>query len=464
MGKKGNWFSALKRAFTSTTKDIVSNVAEKKNTREKKRWAFGRSKHGEINSFIPLYREPSSIEQILEDTEREHQYKIHQVPHRKTEVEHDKIHQVPPKKVDVEHEKIYQLPPKRIDCAQNYQLHQLPPKKVDIEREHNIRVHQVPSKKAQMLKTPAPRPRITPNYAQYSAVKIQSVYRGYMARKNYRALKGLMRLQGVMRGQSVKRQTINTMRCMQMLVRVQSQVRARRLQMMDTRSLQHQQQAQRKGEMEIQSSFSKWSFAHQSDAEALETWDDSVLTKEELEARMRRKVEAVIKRERALAYAYSHQLLNSATTPKSAHGVLSNGFPWWWTLVEHQPSPTQIDTPTRRPATSTSTKPKPKPNKLKSRPKPTTLRDDESLTSCPPFAVPNYMTPTASAKAKVKTHLHYHHEEKPKRFSFGLGWSRGKEDTSRSSVVGARHRSTLSIGSVDSTLSLPVGAGWRRCK
>jgi hypothetical protein len=39
------------------------------------------------------------------------------------------------------------------------------------------------------------------------------------------------------------------------------------------------------------------------------SWNDSVLTKEEMEARTRRKVEAVMKRERALAYAYSHQVI-----------------------------------------------------------------------------------------------------------------------------------------------------------
>lgn len=38
-------------------------------------------------------------------------------------------------------------------------------------------------------------------------------------------------------------------------------------------------------------------------------WDDSLITKEEREARLQRKVEAVIKRERAMAYAYSHQVL-----------------------------------------------------------------------------------------------------------------------------------------------------------
>lgn len=41
-----------------------------------------------------------------------------------------------------------------------------------------------------------------------------------------------------------------------------------------------------------------------------EDWDDSILTKDEAEVRLRKKVEAVIKRERAMAYAYSHQVLN----------------------------------------------------------------------------------------------------------------------------------------------------------
>lgn len=46
----------------------------------------------------------------------------------------------------------------------------------------------------------------------------------------------------------------------------------------------------------------------QSEAGQNEDWDDSSLTKEEAEERLRKKVEAVIKRERAMAYAYSHQV------------------------------------------------------------------------------------------------------------------------------------------------------------
>lgn len=60
-----------------------------------------------------------------------------------------------------------------------------------------------------------------------------------MARRNYRSLRGLIRLQGVVRGPSVRRQTAHAMRCMQMLVRVQSQVRASRVEAMERRNRHH---------------------------------------------------------------------------------------------------------------------------------------------------------------------------------------------------------------------------------
>jgi Protein of unknown function (DUF4005) len=113
-------------------------------------------------------------------------------------------------------------------------------------------------------------------------------------------------------------------------------------------------------------------------------------------------------------------------------------------------------------------KPKTKPNKI--------IRDDNSLTSCPPFTVPNYMAPTVSAKAKVKASVHEKHEDK-RRFSFGIGqgikWGKGSfwRETTPSerisnapSEVSRRHRSTLSVASgisIDSAVSMPVVVGRR---
>lgn len=51
---------------------LVLQESEKKSTKEKKKRGFGKLRHGESNSFLPIFREPSSIEKILGDAEREH--------------------------------------------------------------------------------------------------------------------------------------------------------------------------------------------------------------------------------------------------------------------------------------------------------------------------------------------------------------------------------------------------------
>jgi hypothetical protein len=63
----------------------------KKDAKDKKKWAFGKPKNGEINNFIPLCREPSSIERILGDAEKylEEPYKRHQRPPNRRTVENE---------------------------------------------------------------------------------------------------------------------------------------------------------------------------------------------------------------------------------------------------------------------------------------------------------------------------------------------------------------------------------------
>ncbi|KAL6335717.1 hypothetical protein AAG906_039480 [Vitis piasezkii] len=61
-----------------------------------------------------------------------------------------------------------------------------------------------------------------------AATKIQTVFRGYLARKAHRALKGLVKLQALVRGFLVRKRAAATLHSMQALIRAQAAVRSQR--------------------------------------------------------------------------------------------------------------------------------------------------------------------------------------------------------------------------------------------
>ncbi|XP_004505151.1 protein IQ-DOMAIN 13 isoform X2 [Cicer arietinum] len=520
MGKKGSWFSAIKRVFTHHSKGKDS---DNKSTKEKKK-GIGKLKHGETNSFIPLFREPSSIEKIFGDFEREQQVLAIRPP-------------TPP-----ERPKTPPFVPPRVASPRP------PSPRAASPRAASPRVTSpkaASSRNVQHNKEVGYRPEPTLKNQHASATKIQAAYRGYMARRSFRALKGLVRLQGVVRGQNVKRQTVSAMKHMQLLVRVQSQIQSRRIQMLEN---QARYQAEFKNDKDAASTFGKMTLGNGSEAGNNEDWDDSLLTKEEVEARLQRKVEAIIKRERAMAFAYSHQLWKAS--PKSTQTPVtdtrSSGFPWWWNWLERQlpagtnpqekqvlknfqltpPRPYSEQKTSPRPGSSTqrqqqhhpfsfdnidtpkSTKstifPSSKPARTPPFRTPQTntssmmskhsrpralganspfdmpLKDDDSLISCPPFSVPNYMASTVSAKAKVRASSNPRERfggssvgggtptpsnDSKRRVSFPLSQRIGSlfssKDPHGSHRTPDKYQSFESIGnvSVDSTTSLPARVG-----
>uniref|UniRef100_A0A5B6ZIF6 DUF4005 domain-containing protein n=2 Tax=Davidia involucrata TaxID=16924 RepID=A0A5B6ZIF6_DAVIN len=515
MGKRGSWFSAIKRVFIPSSKEKLVNGSEKKSAKEKKK-GRGITRHGETKSFIPLFRGPSSIEKILGEAE---QQKLLIRPPTPSEQPKTPL-LVPPRAASPRVSSPRAVSP-RATSLRAVSTRAASPRAVS-PRAASPRV-------VNQRKEISYRPEPTLRNHHLSATKIQAAYRGHMARRSFRALRGLVRLQGVVRGQNVKRQTISAMKYMQLLVRVQTQIQSRRIQMLENQALHRQAY---KNDKELESSLGKWTMSQLSEAGNHEEWDDSLLTKEEIEARLRRKAEAGAKRERAMAYAYSHQLWKA--NPKSAQATLmdirSGGFPWWWNWLDRQlppanpsesramknahltPSrptleskPPSSRTPTSNykqhnfgfdnldtltPRSSRSTVPvrrMPPTNSsgLMKYSKPRTsaadsafdmsLKDDDSLTSCPPFSVPNYMTPTVSAKARLRAYSNPKDRfqgtpssESKRRFSFPLtpnlgssNWNKGSSKDSTSQRVLEKHTALHSIGdlSVDSTISMPAAVG-----
>ncbi|WOL03131.1 protein IQ-DOMAIN 14 [Canna indica] len=66
-----------------------------------------------------------------------------------------------------------------------------------------------------------------------AAIRIQSAFRAYLARKALCALRGLVKLQALARGHLVRKQTAATLRCMHVLVTAREQARAQRIRMVN---------------------------------------------------------------------------------------------------------------------------------------------------------------------------------------------------------------------------------------
>ncbi|KAK6928820.1 protein of unknown function DUF4005 [Dillenia turbinata] len=137
-----------------------------------------------------------------------------------------------------------------------------------------------------------------------AAIKIQSAFRGYLARKALRALKGLVRLQAIIRGRAVRRQAITTLKCLQSIVNIQSQVCARRIQMTEETP-----NCDQTNQVQDEAANTKI------DSNSRRKWDDSPLSKEEANVMYLSKKEAAIKRERIKEYSYSQQERKSFQRP-----------------------------------------------------------------------------------------------------------------------------------------------------
>uniref|UniRef100_A0A0R0I9T7 DUF4005 domain-containing protein n=1 Tax=Glycine max TaxID=3847 RepID=A0A0R0I9T7_SOYBN len=156
---------------------------------------------------------------------------------------------------------------------------------------------------------------------EWAAIRIQTAFRGFLARRALRALKGVVRLQALVRGYAVRKQAAITLRCMQALVRVQARVRARHVRIaLETQATQQKLKQKLANKVQVR--------------ETEEGWCDSIGSIEEIQAKILKRQEAAAKRGRAMAYALAHQWQAGSRQQPVSSGFEPDKSNWGWNWLE----------------------------------------------------------------------------------------------------------------------------------
>ncbi|KAJ4819757.1 Protein IQ-DOMAIN 1 [Rhynchospora pubera] len=301
MGNKTKWFDAVKRVFNPRSEEKKSKIQEK----PKKKWRFGRSR-----SMEPIAS--SSIEEI-------------NVENNNTAGSTSFSRPTTSQSLLPQLEEIKEVKLSELDGGQNKHAYsvalasavaaeaaavaaQAAAEVVRLTAATNASVSAGSSRVVQKSKE------------EIAAIRIQTVFRGFLARRALRALRGLVRLKALVDGSTVKRQTEKTINSVQAETRIQFEIHARRRQMVEeNQAIQKQLQLKQKEDK----------------LKMAEDWNHSVQTKEQLDAGIQLRQEAAIKRERALAYAFTHQWRNTSSTRIVKPTFTDPTNPQWgWSWVE----------------------------------------------------------------------------------------------------------------------------------
>ncbi|MED6145588.1 hypothetical protein PIB30_026580 [Stylosanthes scabra] len=154
-----------------------------------------------------------------------------------------------------------------------------------------------------------------------AATMIQTAFRAYKARKALRRLKGITKLQIVTQSYSVKKQANTAITYLHSWSKIQTEIRTRRLCMVtEDRIRRKKLESQLKLEAKL----------HDLEVE----WCSGSETMEEVVGRIHQREEASVKRERAMAYAFSHQWRANCSQSQGLGNCELGKANWGWSWKE----------------------------------------------------------------------------------------------------------------------------------
>ncbi|KAI4328974.1 hypothetical protein L6164_021284 [Bauhinia variegata] len=298
MGKKGgsSWFTAVKRAFRSPTKDSDNRSSRRREDhdqeedeekkREKRRWLFRKPLNQENGQTPPKGKPDVSATASGTSTS-----------------DHVSVTAVKAATTDQKHALAVAVATAEAAMATAQAA-------VEVVRMNR------PNNHAREL--------------HYAAVVIQTAFRGYLARRALRALKGLVKLQALVRGHNVRKQAKMTLRCMQALVRVQARVLDQRMRLSHDGS--------RKSTFSDTNSVWESRYLHDiSDRKSVsregssiaDDWDERPHTVEEVKAMLQKRKEAAMKRDRSLSQAFSQESWRRGRSPSIGNDEELQERPKW---------------------------------------------------------------------------------------------------------------------------------------
>ncbi|KAG2592722.1 hypothetical protein PVAP13_5NG575900 [Panicum virgatum] len=392
MGKKGKWFSAVKKVFGSSDPDGKEAKVEKADkSKSRRRWPFGKSRHSDPSTSMVSGTAPVAP-----------------------------LPPPPPIQLTQPHsQEIKDVKPVETDSEQNKHAYSVALASA-VAAEAAAVAAQAAAEVVRLtaVTTAAPKMPVT-SREELAAIKIQTAFRGYLARRALRALRGLVRLKSLVDGNAVKRQTSHTLHCTQTMTRVQTQIYSRRVKLEEEKqALQRQLQLKHQRELEKM----KWrnsgrtitpTFTEPGNPNWGWSWMERWMTARPWESRLAASDKD--NKERSLTKNSS-----SSAVRMSVPRAISIQRPATPNKSSRPPSRQSPSTPpSKAPSTSGKTRPASprgswlyKEDDLRSitsirseRPRRQSIgggsvRDDASLTSTPPL--PSYMQSTESARAKSR--------------------------------------------------------------